>query len=46
MLELPVDLAPLKDAAATFEQQVNEAVAKDPQLSAYVRDLKKREMAN
>lgn len=46
MLELPVDLAPLKDAAANFEQQVNEAVAKDPQLSAYVRELKKREFAN
>ena len=46
MLELPVDLAPLKDAAANFEQQVNDAVAKDPQLSAYVRELKKREFAN
>jgi len=46
MLELPVDLAPLKDAAANFEQQVNDAVAKDPQLTAYVRELKKREFAN
>ena len=44
LLELPVDLAPLKEAAATFEQQVNDAVAKEPQLSAYVRELKKREM--
>ncbi len=44
LLELPVDLTPLKDAAATFEQQVNDAVAKDKQLSAYVRELKKREM--
>jgi proteasome assembly chaperone (PAC2) family protein len=46
MLELPVDLAPLKDAAANFEQQVNDAIAKDPQLAAYVRELKKREFAN
>ena len=43
---LPVDLAPLQHAAAEFEQQVNEAVAKDPKLSAYVRELKKREFAN
>lgn len=46
LLQLPVDLTPLKEAAATFEQQVNDAVAKDPQLSAYVRELKKREFAN
>jgi len=46
LLELPVDLTPLKDTAATFEQQVNDAVAKDPQLAAYVRELKKREFAN
>ena len=46
LLELPIDLTPLKDAAATFEQQVNDAVAKDPQLAAYVRELKKREFAN
>ncbi len=46
LLELPVDLTPLKDASATFEQQINDAVAKDPKLSAYVRELKKREFAN
>lgn len=46
LLQLPVDLAPLTDAAATFEQQVNDAVAKDSRLSAYVRELKKRESAN
>lgn len=46
LLQLPVDLTPLKEAAATFEQQVNEAIAKDPQLSAYVRELKKREFAH
>jgi proteasome assembly chaperone (PAC2) family protein len=46
LLALPVDLTPLQDAAATFEQDVSEAIAKDPQLSAYVRELKKREFAN
>lgn len=46
VLRLPVDLTPLKDEAAEFEQKVNEAVAKDPQLSAYVRQLKRREFAN
>jgi len=46
LLALPVDLTPLQQAAAEFEQQVNDAVAKDPQLSAYVRELKKREFAN
>ncbi len=46
LLRIPVDLAPLQTAAAAFEQQVNDAIAKDPQLSAYVRELKRREFAN
>ena len=29
-------------AAATFDQEVSEAIAADPQLSAYVRELKRR----
>jgi proteasome assembly chaperone (PAC2) family protein len=45
-LNLPVDLAPLQESAAAFEQKVNEAVAEDPKLSAYIRELKKREFAN
>jgi len=45
-LNIPVDLGPLKESAATFEQKVNEAVAEDPKLSAYIRELKKREFAN
>ena len=45
-LRLPINLQPLQDAAAEFEQSVNDAVAKDPKLSAYVRELKKREFAN
>jgi predicted ATP-grasp superfamily ATP-dependent carboligase len=46
VLNIPVDLGPLKESAATFEQKVNEAVAEDPKLSAYIRELKKREFAN
>ncbi len=45
-LELPIDLTPLQTEAAEFEQRVNEAVAADAQLSAYVRELKKREFTN
>jgi len=45
-LNLPADLAPLQSDAAIFEEKVNEAVAEDPKLSAYVRELKKREFAN
>jgi proteasome assembly chaperone (PAC2) family protein len=46
LLDLPVDLRPLQTEAAEFEQHVNEAVAADAQLSAYVRELKKRESSN
>lgn len=46
VLALPVDLSTLKNEAAEFEQRVNEAVAADAQLSAYVRELKKREFSN
>ncbi len=45
-LDLPSDLTPLQAEAAEFEQRVNEAVAADAQLSAYVRGLKKREFTN
>jgi proteasome assembly chaperone (PAC2) family protein len=45
-VSLPVDLVPLQTAAAEFEQTIEEAVAKDAKLSAYVRELKKRELAN
>ena len=38
----PVDKSALEKAAATFDQEVSEAIAADPQLSAYVRELKKR----
>jgi len=46
LLALPADLTPLQNEAAEFEQRVNEAVAGDAQLSAYVRELKKRESSN
>ena len=38
----PIDKAALETAAATFDQEVSEAIAADPQLSAYVRELKRR----
>jgi proteasome assembly chaperone (PAC2) family protein len=38
----PVDKSGLEKAAASFDQEVSEAIAADPQLSAYVRELKKR----
>jgi predicted ATP-grasp superfamily ATP-dependent carboligase len=45
-LGMPIDLNPLQEAAAEFEQKVEEAVSQDPKLSAFIRDLKKRELAN
>ena len=46
LVQLPIDLQPLQDAAAAFEQQVTEAINGDPKLSAYVRELKRREFAH
>ena len=40
--EFPLDKTTLETAAATFDQEVSEAIAADPQLSAYVRELKRR----
>ena len=42
-LGLRVDTSPLENAAAEFQAKINEAVNADPKLSAYVRELKKRE---
>jgi predicted ATP-grasp superfamily ATP-dependent carboligase len=39
LLDLPVDLVELHSAAATFDREVAEAVARDEQLSAYVAKL-------
>ena len=38
----PFDKSALEPAAASFDQEVSEAIAADPQLSAYVRELKRR----
>lgn len=42
LTRFPIDKSALEKAAATFDQEVSEAIAADPQLSAYVRELKKR----
>jgi len=42
-LGLRVDTSPLETAAADFQAKINDAVNADPKLSAYVRELKKRE---
>jgi predicted ATP-grasp superfamily ATP-dependent carboligase len=39
---LRVDLAPLVEQAAQFDASVSELIAADPQLLAYVRELKRR----
>jgi proteasome assembly chaperone (PAC2) family protein len=38
----PTDKSALEQAAASFDQEVSEAIAADPQLAAYVRELKRR----
>ena len=42
-LGLRVDTGPLERAAADFQAKINDAVNADPKLSAFVRELKKRE---
>jgi PAC2 family len=44
-LPLAIDEAPLRSEAAEFEQKVSAIVSADPELSEYVRLLKKREFA-
>lgn len=44
-LAMPVDDAPLRAAAAEFEERTSALVAGDPALAEYVRALKKREFA-
>jgi hypothetical protein len=38
-----VDTTLLETAAADFQAKINDAVNADPKLSAFVRELKKRE---
>jgi len=42
-LGIRLDLGPLERAAADFQAQINDAVNADPKLTAFVRELKKRE---
>jgi PAC2 family protein len=44
-LPLAIDEEPLRSEAAAFEQKVSALVSGDPELSEYVRRLKKREFA-
>jgi hypothetical protein len=44
-LPLAIDEAPLRDEAAAFEHKISALVSSDPELSEYVRLLKKREFA-
>jgi predicted ATP-grasp superfamily ATP-dependent carboligase len=44
-LKLGVDLEPLRRESAAFEERISSLVAADPELSEYVRQLKRREFA-
>lgn len=44
-LSIKLDQEPLRREAATYEQRISEIVAADPELSEYVRQLKRREFA-
>ena len=41
-----IDLSSLENDAATFDNEINNIVAKDPNVAAYVRELKKRDFLN
>lgn len=45
LLELKLDDEPLRLEAARFEEKISAVVAGDPELSEYVRQLKRREFA-
>jgi predicted ATP-grasp superfamily ATP-dependent carboligase len=45
-MELPIDLAPLESAAATFQEQLLAAVESNTELSDYLRGLKKGETSH
>jgi hypothetical protein len=42
-LGLRLDTGPLERAASEFQTKVNELINNDPHLSAFIRELKKRE---
>ena len=42
LLQLPIDLDLLDEAATRFSEQVQDAVSKDPEATAYVRELERQ----
>lgn len=44
--DLELDLSPLEKDADNFDNEINDVVSKDPNVAAYVRELKKREFLN
>ena len=46
IFEFQFDLTSLEKDADTFDNEINDVVAKDPNVAAYVRELKKREFLN
>jgi hypothetical protein len=45
LLDLKLDTRMLEREASDFEERISAIVAADPELSEYVRQLKKREFA-
>jgi proteasome assembly chaperone (PAC2) family protein len=46
IFEFQLDLTSLEKDADSFDNEINDVVAKDPNVAAYVRELKKREFLN
>jgi proteasome assembly chaperone (PAC2) family protein len=46
IFEFDLDLSALERDVDTFDNEINDVVAKDPNVAAYVRELKKREFLN
>ena len=46
VLSFDMDLSSLEKDADNFDNEINDVVAKDPNVAAYVRELKKREFLN
>ena len=46
IFQFEFDLSSLEKDADNFDSEINDVVAKDPNVAAYVRDLKKREFLN
>lgn len=46
IFDIRVDLQELEKDAENFDNEINDVVAKDPNVAAYVRELKKRDFLN